>query len=98
MQAQRLDHAGALFLELPGHGFEVVRREELTVFLELRDLIVAAVDLGFRDLGNGGVLLEHGALDFLAAVVLIQPDHVIGQRVHGVDRAGAHVQHDVEAE
>ena len=45
MQAQRLDDAGALFLELARHGGKGVRREELPLVLQGADLRVAGGDL-----------------------------------------------------
>ncbi len=97
MQAQRLDDVGAALLEGAGHRLEGVGCEERSGVAELLDVLIAAVDLLGRHFAHRGVFLEHRRADLLAAVVLEQADHVIGELVDRVDRAGAHVQHDVEA-
>ena len=91
VQAQSLDHAGGAGLQLPRHVFKGVRGEELAVFLERCDLVVA-----FRHLG--GVLVEalgQFADDLVLAFAFVQADELVGDLVHHVHAAAAGVQHDV---
>ena len=95
VETQGLDDPGAFGLQVTGDGLEGVGGEELPGLLQLADLVIAAADLRFGDRLLVRVLFQHGSPDLLKGVLLEHGNHIIGQRVDHVHRAGADVQHDV---
>ena len=93
VQAERLDHAGGLFLELAGHRLKRVGRKELARIAQGFHLRIAGGDLLFVHLALvlAGDLGDH----LLARLRLKARDDVVGDLVHHMHGAGAHVQHDV---
>ena len=97
VQAQRLDHAGGLLLEGVRHGAEGVGGKQLTRRLQLTDLVVALSQFLGGDVLAVAVFLPHLIEDGVAVGLFIQTDHIVGDLIHHVHRAGADVQHDVVA-
>ena len=95
VQAERLDHAGGLFLQMSGHGFKGIRRKELSAVAQGGDLIIALFQILRRNVLAIPVLLRHRLQHGPAVVVFEHRDDVIGHLVHGVNRARTDVQHDV---
>ena len=97
VQAQSLHHTGSLFLQLIRHGLVGVGDEELFSFLQRNHLLVAFGDIGFGDIGAVGEFFSHGGKDRFLVVIFKHGDDFVSYLVHGVDGAGANVQHDIVA-
>lgn len=93
VQAQRLDHIGAV-LEVKGVAGVGVRGKELSLRRQLVDIlkhirhILRGGGIFFAQL-RGNLLTRHSFFQ--------QADGVIGQLVHRMDAAAVHVQHNVVA-
>ena len=97
MQAEGLDHSGAVF-EVEGVGLVDIGGEKAAVGGELVDVGQAVGDLGFGDLGVVAVFGQQLLGDLGAGGAGVhQGDGVVGQLVHRVDAAAVHIHHDVVA-
>ena len=94
VQAERLDDIAAFLFKASGHRLKAVRRKELACVLQCRDLVIAGVGLALRQALHA-IFRQHLRRDLFPAFRLVKGNHVIGEPVHQMDGARAHVQHDV---
>ena len=97
VQAQRLDHVAGALLEGAGHRREGIRGEELAARLERRHVADAKADVLLGHVLAIAVFGHHGRDDLVRRRGFKHRDDVVGHVVHGMDGAGAGIQHDVVA-
>ena len=97
VQAEGLDHARALFLQLARHALKGVGSKELARLLKREDLVVALGNILGGDVLAALVFFLQEGEDLLARMVLKESDGVVGQLVHHVDAARAGIQNDIIA-
>ena len=96
VQAQRLDN-GVAALEVEGLAGVDILSVELARAAQRLDVVETVKQLLPGDLGISGVLFKKDLDGLPGALGFAQPDQVVGDLVHHVDRTAEHIENDIVA-